>query len=66
MKDMKLPAWVGNIVAAWPPLRALVGVVASYAIPCVLRRATGDPAAKVTVATLARLYQHAAGANGQR
>jgi hypothetical protein len=34
MKDMRLPAWAGSPVAAWPPWRPLgVGVVASYAIP---------------------------------
>jgi hypothetical protein len=33
MKDMKLPAWAGNIVASWPPWRPMVGIAASYAIP---------------------------------
>jgi hypothetical protein len=37
MKDMKLPAWAGNIVASWPPWRPMVSIAASYAIsapPC--------------------------------
>jgi hypothetical protein len=42
--------------AAWILCAASAGV----------RFAAGDPAAEVTVATFARLYQHAAGANGQR
>jgi hypothetical protein len=34
MKDMKLPAWAGNIVAAWPPWRPLGAAVATgYALP---------------------------------
>jgi hypothetical protein len=33
MKDMKLPAWAGNIVASWPPWRPMVSIAASYALP---------------------------------
>jgi hypothetical protein len=32
-KDMRLPAWVGNIVPSWPPWRPMVSIAASYAIP---------------------------------
>ena len=34
MKDMKLPAWAGNIVPVWPPWRPLgAQVAAMYALP---------------------------------